>query len=85
KWFTSVDNAVRNGATQCGKLVNFMRHCIGLEDSQIIKLLTNHLEDYEIPDRLNLPAVDDTPQSGGIKLQCLRLIDPDSHDIYSLA
>ncbi|MBY5949328.1 replication initiation factor domain-containing protein, partial [Photobacterium rosenbergii] len=40
KWFTSVDNAVRNGATQCGKLVNFMRHCIGLEDSQIIKLLT---------------------------------------------
>ncbi|MBV1843637.1 replication initiation factor domain-containing protein, partial [Photobacterium ganghwense] len=85
KWFTSVDNAVRNGATQCGKLVNFLRHCLDLDDSQIVNMLTSHLEDFEIPSRLNQPVYQDTPESSGINLRCMRLIEPDTHDIYSIA
>ncbi|MGR2769517.1 replication initiation factor domain-containing protein [Photobacterium ganghwense] len=85
KWFTSVDNAVRNGATQCGKLVNFMRQCLDLSDSQIVNMLTSHLEDFEIPKRLNQPVYQDTADSSEIKLRCMRLIEPDNHDIYSIA
>ncbi|WP_052260708.1 replication initiation factor domain-containing protein [Photobacterium gaetbulicola] len=85
KWFTSVDNAVRNGATQCGKLVNFMRQCLDMDDSQIVRLLTKHLESHEIPDRLNQPVYEDTDESSGIRLRCMKFIEPDNHDIYSLA
>ena len=85
KWFTSIDNAVTNGATQCGKLVNFLKNCVGLDDTKIVKLLTNHLEPFEIPDRLNQPVYEDTGQSEKIELQFMRLINPDTNDIYSLA
>ncbi|MCQ1056927.1 replication initiation factor domain-containing protein [Photobacterium sp. ZSDE20] len=85
KWFTSVDNAVRNGATQCGKLVNFMRQCLDLDDSQIVNMLTNHLESHEIPNRLNQPVYQETENSKDIRLRCMKLINPDNHDIYSLA
>ncbi|MCW8329405.1 replication initiation factor domain-containing protein [Photobacterium sp. SDRW27] len=82
KWFTSVDNAVKNGATQCGKLVNFLKHCVGLDNRQIVNLLTNHLEPFEIPDRLNQPVIEDTEHSESIELQFKRLIKF-SYDIYS--
>lgn len=85
KWFTSIDNAIDNGATQSGKLINFMKQCLGMSDSNIVSVLTRHLDISDIPDRLNRPVFVETAASKKIELEVMRLINPDSHDIYSLA
>ncbi|WP_318442709.1 replication initiation factor domain-containing protein [Photobacterium leiognathi] len=63
KYFTTVDNAIKNGSKQCGKLVNYLKRCMGYSDAGIITLLTGHLSDEDIPDRLLTPAFNDTEQS----------------------
>ncbi len=83
-WFTSIDNAVKNGATQCGKLVNFMKNVMDLDDSKIIHLLTQHLDMTEIPDRLNTPAFQETQASKLITLSTLRRLS-DGEPELSLA
>ncbi|WP_064608526.1 replication initiation factor domain-containing protein [Photobacterium sp. J15] len=83
-YMTSVENAVKNGATQCGKLVNYMRHCLGLTAEQVVKQLTGHLESHEIPDRLNTIVFGDTEESEGIKLSEMMVLKRRNHhdEIY---
>lgn len=73
KYFTSVDNAIKNTATQCGKAINFMRLCLGLESDKIIDLLTKHLDEFEIPDRLNTPIWQETIESRQLELRALSI------------
>lgn len=67
KYFTTVDNAISNGARQCGKLVNFLRQVMDLKDEQIVNYLTRHLDDFEIPDRLKTPIWKETLESKKIQ------------------
>ncbi|MDO6580575.1 replication initiation factor domain-containing protein [Photobacterium sp. 2_MG-2023] len=67
-YMTSVENAVKHGATQCGKLVNYMRQVLELSPEQVVKQLTSHLEPFEIPDRLNAPVTGDSDASEKVPL-----------------
>ncbi|GAB3531825.1 replication initiation factor domain-containing protein [Photobacterium alginatilyticum] len=78
-YLTSVENAVKNGSTQCGKLVNYMRHCLGLTAEQVVHQLTNHLEFHEIPDRLNTPIYQDSAESEEIKTSEMMVLHRNGH------
>ncbi|WP_087023021.1 replication initiation factor domain-containing protein [Thaumasiovibrio subtropicus] len=58
-YIRSVELAVENAAVGFGKLVNFMRNVMGKTDKEIVDRMTQHLEIDEIPDRLNIPPLDE--------------------------
>ncbi|KJF83149.1 replication initiation factor domain-containing protein [Photobacterium angustum] len=82
KYFTCVDNAIKNGATQCGKLINYLKHAMEYSDESIIKLMTGHLYNEDIPDRLILPALKETEES--LKVNYNKPLSS-WEDIYKLA
>ncbi|GAB6260430.1 replication initiation factor domain-containing protein [Photobacterium sp. R1] len=79
QYMTSVENAVKHGATQCGKLVNYMRQVLNLSPEQVVKQLTSHLEAYEIPDRLNAPVTGDSDAAEKVPLADLLAFRQQSH------
>jgi len=83
-YMTSVENAVKNGATQCGKLVNYMRNCLGMTPEQVVRRLTGHLESFEIPDRLNSIIYEESVHTEKIKLSEMMVLKERNHqnDIY---
>lgn len=79
-YMTSIDNAVKNGSTQCGKLVNYMKNVLTLSPEQIVKKLTDHLEYHEIPDRLNSPVFGESLESEKISMSDMLVLRRNQHE-----
>ncbi len=52
-------SVVKNAAVQCGRVLNYLSHAEGLDSSEIISMMTGHLNPDDIPVRLSIPI----PQS----------------------